>query len=129
MYLRTTRRRNQDGSVVSYLQLAVNVWDAAKKQSVAHVVHNFGRSEEVDRDDIRRLVSSLSRIGLGEEPAGEAVPLSSRALGGVHVARALWEELGIGEVLRSLEEPRGKRRPHELSLFAMTAYRLLDPGS
>lgn len=132
MYLRTTRRRNQDGSVVSYLQLAVNVWDAAKKQSVAHVVHNFGRAEQVDRDDIRRLISSLSRIGLGEEPGagGDAsVPLSSRSAGGVHVAHALWEELGIGEVLRDLEGPRSRRRSHEKALFAMVAHRLLDPGS
>ena len=129
MYLRTTRRRNQDGSTVSYLQLAVNVWDATKKQSVAHVVHNFGRAEQVDRDDIRRLISSLSRIGLGEAPAGEATPLWSRPLGGVHVARALWEELGIGEVLRSIHPARGPRRPNETALFAMTAHRLLDPGS
>jgi len=129
MYLRTTRRRNQDRSTVSYLQLAVNVWDATKKQSVAHVVHNFGRAEQVDRDDIRRLISSLSRIGLGEAPAGEATPLWSRPLGGVHVARALWEELGIGEVLRSIHPARGPRRPNETALFAMTAHRLLDPGS
>jgi transposase len=129
MYLRTTRRRNQDGSTVSYLQLAVNVWDAAKKQSVAHVVHNFGRAEQVDRDDIRRLISSLSRIGLGEAPAGEVAPLSSRPLGGVHVARALWEELGIGGVIRSIKPPRGPRRPNESALFAMVAHRLLDPGS
>jgi hypothetical protein len=129
MYLRTTRRKNQDGSTVSYLQLAVNVWDAAKKQSVAHVVHNFGRAEQVDKDDIRRLISSLSRIGLGEAPAGEATPLSSRPVGGVHVAGALWEELGIGEVLRSIQPQRGPRRPNERALFAMTAHRLLDPGS
>ena len=132
MYLRTTKRRNKDGSVVGYLQLAVNVWDASKKQATARVVHNFGRSDEVDREEIRRLVSSLSRIGLGEEPGGAAeagAPLSSRPVGGVHVARALWEELGIGDVLRSIKRPRGRRRPHEQALFAMTAHRLLDPGS
>lgn len=132
MYLRTTRRRNQDGSVVSYLQLAVNVWDPAKKQATARVVHNFGRAEDVDRDDLRRLISSLSRIGLGEEPGGggdASVPRSSRPLGGVHVAHALWEEFGIGEILRDLEHPRARKRSHESALFAMVAHRLLDPGS
>lgn len=131
MYLRTTKRRNKDGSVVAYLQLAVNVWDAAKRQAAAKVVHNFGRADEVDRDEIRRLVSSLSRIGLGEEPGGTAeggTPLRSRPVGGVHVARALWEEIGVGGVLRALARSRAERR-HELSLFAMTAHRLLDPGS
>ena len=41
------------------------------------------------------------------EPPGEAIDIEwARPLGVVHVARALWEELGIGEVLRGLE-PRG----------------------
>lgn len=129
MYMRTTRRRNRDGSVVSYLQLAVNEWDPVKRQASARVVHNFGRADEVDKEDIRRLVSSLSRIGLGEAAAGEAAPLSSRPFGGIHVARALWEELGIGDVLRSVKRPRGRKCPHERALFAMVAHRLLDPGS
>jgi hypothetical protein len=30
MYLRTTKRRNADGSEVRYYQLAENVWDAAR---------------------------------------------------------------------------------------------------
>lgn len=130
MYLRTTRRRNRDGSVVEYLQLAVNEWDPAKQQATARVIHGFGRRDELDVDEIRRLVSSLCRIGLGEEPvAGESAPLSSKPMGGVHVARALWEELGIGAILRSIERPRRRQRPHAEALFAMTAHRLLDPGS
>ena len=132
MYMRTTRRRNRDGSVVTYLQLAVNVWDPVKKQATAQVLHNFGRAEDVDPEGIRRLISSLTRVGLGEEPpgaGGEGTPLWSRAVGGVHVARALWAELGIGELLRSLERPRGRRAPHETALFAMVAHRLLAPGS
>lgn len=134
MYLRTTRRRNQDGSVVEYLQLAVSVWDAAKKQATARIVHNFGRAEEVDREALRRLASSITRIGLGEEPPSggaveSAVPLSSRPFGTVHVARSLWEEFGIGGILRGLERPKGRRAPHERALFAMVTHRLIDPGS
>ena len=70
---------------------------------------------------------SISRRG---EPPGEAIDIEwARPLGGVHVARALWEELGIGEVLRGLE-PRGPRRaPHELALFTMVANRLAEPLS
>ena len=131
MYLRTTKRRNQDGSVVAYLQLAVNVWDPAKQQAVARVVHSFGRADEIDRDEIRRLVSSLSRIGLGEElaAAGDAVPLSSRALGGVHVARAIWTEFGIDDIVRTAGRARRGSARHELALFSMVVHRLLDPGS
>ena len=133
MYLRTTRRTNKDGSVVTYLQLAVNVWDPVKQQSTAKVVYGLGRAEDVDKEGIRRLVSSLMRYGLGEAPAAvgttDVTPLGSRALGGVHVARALWSELGVDEVLRSLPGRRGRRAPHETALFAMVAHRLLAPGS
>jgi transposase len=45
------------------------------------------------------------------------------------VARALWEELGIGEVLRSFERRSHQRAPHELALFTMVANRLAEPLS
>ena len=45
MYLRTTKRRNADGSEVCYYQLADNVWDPQRKCSVATVVYNFGRGD------------------------------------------------------------------------------------
>ena len=49
MYLRTTRRRNADGSVVQYYQLAENAWDRDKGCAVAKVVYNFGRADALDR--------------------------------------------------------------------------------
>src|SRR5215813_6922027 len=52
-----------------------------------------------------------------------------RHLGVVHVARALWEELGIRAVLRGLERPGPRRAPHELALFTMVANRLAEPLS
>ena len=39
MYLRESKQRRADGSVVTYLQLAENVWDAAKGRSQARIVH------------------------------------------------------------------------------------------
>jgi transposase len=134
MYVRTTRRKNKDGSVVTYLQLAETTWDPKLRRPQARIVHNFGRADHVDRDALLRLVDSIRRIGLGESPsapAGEMALVSSRPLGGLHVARSLWEEFGVGETLRSLDRRRRRRRTpsHELSLFAMVVHRLLDPGS
>jgi hypothetical protein len=137
MYLRTTRRRNRDGSVVEYYQLAETRWDPEKRQPSAHIIHNFGRADALDREALRRLARSISRVahgGLAVPEAvaapGEAIELEwARPLGGVHVARALWEALGIGEVLRSHQRPRGRRAPHELALFTMVANRLLEPLS
>ena len=53
MYLRESRRTNEDGSVVAYLQQTGN--------SVAKVIHNFGRADQVDRAALARLVASISR--------------------------------------------------------------------
>ena len=41
MYLRTIQRRNKDGTVARYLQLAHNVRPPGSKHPVAHVIHNF----------------------------------------------------------------------------------------
>ncbi len=62
MYLRTTRRKNADGSTVEYHQLAENSWDAKKGCAVAKVIYNFGRAEQIDRVALRRLARSILRV-------------------------------------------------------------------
>jgi hypothetical protein len=42
MYLRESKQRRADGSVVTYLQLAENVWDAAKCVFRSMVNTHFG---------------------------------------------------------------------------------------
>jgi hypothetical protein len=137
MYLRTTKRRNKDGSVVAYYQLAETRWDPAKRRPTAHIIHNFGRADALDRETLLRLARSISRVCHGGldmpteiAPPGEAIELEwARPLGVVHVARALWEELGIGDVLRSFERRWRRRAPHELALFTLVANRLCEPLS
>src|SRR3954452_17789996 len=67
MYLRTTERRNQDGSVVRYLALAHNQRVGATTK--ANVLLNLGREDRLDRDGLRRLVLSINRY-LGEPDTG-----------------------------------------------------------
>jgi hypothetical protein len=137
MYLRTTKRRNKDGSVVVYYQLAETRWDPANRRPTAHIIHNFGRADALDREALVRLARSITRVCHGgvdvpEElaPPGEALELEwARPLGVVHVARALWEALGIGEVLRRVERSGPRRAPHELALFTLVANRLAEPLS
>ena len=89
MVLRVTRRKNQDGSVVSYLQLAHNERHSVSGNPVAKVIHNFGRADRVDRDGLAWLVHSISRF-LDPEQAVAAETsactggqvLASRRLGG-----------------------------------------------
>jgi hypothetical protein len=135
MYLRETRRTNRDGSVVRYLQLAHNERHPQTGNSVARVIHNFGRAERVDRDALGRLVSSISRFLTPEQAAGAAAGaeveiLDSRHLGGAWTLDRVWERLGIGAAIRRVAA--GRRLDAETTervLFALVAQRALEPGS
>jgi hypothetical protein len=135
MYLRTTQRRNKDGSVVRYLALAENVRDPGKGYVEARVVHSFGREDQLDRAALERLVRSISRV-LGEDAAGNGRPPSGELaierveeLGIAHVARALWEQLGIGAAIAARMRAKGLTAPHAAALLAMTVQRLDEPAS
>ncbi|GAB88829.1 IS1634 family transposase [Gordonia rhizosphera] len=135
MYLRETRRKNKDGSTVSYLQLAHNERHPSTGASTAKVIHNFGRAETVDRDGLARLVSSISRFLAPEQVAaagaGEGVEiLDSRRLGGAWTLDRLWERLGIGAAItRAAADRRLDAAAVERVIFTLVAQRALEPGS
>ena len=134
MYLRETRRVNKDGTVVSYLQLAHNERHPRTGSPVAKVIHNFGRSDKVDRQALTRLVASISRFLDPEQAvaaAGAGVEvIDSRRLGGVWVLGRLWERLEIGTAIR--KAAAGRRLDGETTervIFALVAQRALEPAS
>jgi len=135
MYLRETRRTNRDGSVVAYLQLAHNERHPETGSSVAKVIHNFGRAEQVDRDGLARLVSSISRFLTPEQATAaahgaEVDIVDSRPLGGAWTLDRVWERLGIGAAIRRVAT--GRRLDGEAVeriVFALVAQRALKPGS
>src|SRR3954464_9228329 len=139
MYLRITERRNRDDSTVSYYALAESVWNAQTKRAEAQVIHNFGRADQLDKAALQRLIASIQRI-IDADAAG-AIPTRGRAslpdieidavfeLGVVLAARAMWEELGIGEAIRARLTRAQLSTPYEMALFAMAAQRLDDPAS
>jgi transposase len=49
--------------------------------------------------------------------------------GVLYAAHALWEELGIGPILRDKMQQDGCKAPHDTALFAMAANRLARPTS
>jgi len=77
MYIRVSRRKNKDGSVVEYAQLAHNYRDPVTGRPKAQILYNFGRREHIDEDALRRLIDSISRFlgsrGLTQEPARKSV--------------------------------------------------------
>ena len=113
MYLRSTPRRNKDGSEVRYLQLAHNVWDPQKRRSAVQVVYNFGREDPASREALQRLVASVTRFldpHAALAAAAEGLEFTeSRPLGGTWVLDALWSRLGIGKEMRRLLKGRWRR--------------------
>ena len=136
MYVKTSVRKTKTGEV-RYLQLAHNEWDAAKGRSVPKVIYGFGREDQLDKDAVRRLVASLSRLlDPGDVPAapGEGLEFAeSRPYGGAYVLDALWQRLGIGTILAGLASS-GRGRPRDAAaaervLFGLVANRALAPSS
>src|SRR6266566_9080278 len=133
MYLRSTPRRNKDGSEVRYLQLAHNVWDPQLRRSKVQVVYNFGREDHANREALQRLVASVTRF-LDPDAALAAAAdglefTESRPLGGTWVLDALWARLGIGKEMRRLLKGRRRDESAERVLFALVANRALAPSS
>ena len=148
MYLRTTRRKNKNGSKVEYYQLAHNERHPESKHSVARIIHSFGRADELDREELLRLCQSIARVCdlkvvdlLDESQAGnlrgnyshglpkEVKTIKTLELGCVTAIETLWERLGIGKTLRHIIKKGRYTAPYERALLAMTANRLCEPES
>ena len=136
MYVKTSVRKTRNGEV-RYLQLAHNEWDAAKGRSVPRVIYGFGREDQLDKEAVRRLVASLSRLlepGEGPVTGGGVLEFAeSRPYGGAYVLDQMWQRLGIGAILAGLASP-GRGRPRDTAaaervLFGLVANRALAPSS
>ena len=135
MYLRTTQRRNADGTTVRYYQLAENTWDVAKGCAVARVVYNFGRADKLDRSTLQRLAHSILRVV--QEQEGQVVSEDGTAIqlldawpfGGIWVLEQLWKELGIDSIMK--RQAGVKRSTLRLldAIFVMVLNRTLEPVS
>jgi hypothetical protein len=146
MYLRTTKRKNKDGSVAEYYQLAHNERHPVTRKPVAKIIHNFGRTDNLDREQLVRLCRSIARVcGLTvvdslEHQQGElfnAVPglptdlkiKNTGSFGSVLAIDTLWERLGLKRTFSDIVRRKRLKAPYERALLAMTANRLCEPES
>lgn len=136
MYLRATQRKNRDGSIVRYVQLAHNRRVDGVTQ--AEVLLNLGREDLLDRDGLHRLVRSINRY-LGEPDAGDNPSMfeageglsivESRPIGVAWVLDGLWRQLGVDTALAKVLGGRRFTTDVERVLFALVANRAIDPAS
>src|SRR4051794_24685885 len=143
VYLRTSSRRNRDGSTVRYLSIAHNERSPGGP-SVAKVLLPLGREDRLDLAGLRRLVGSINRY-LGEDagsdadaqvgaepgdgPGGGLTITDSRPAGGGWLLDGLWQQLGIGTALREVLGGRRFGTDMERVTFALVANRALAPAS
>ena len=137
MYLRTTQRRNKDGSVVRYLALAENVRHPEKGYVEAKVVHSFGRADQLDRAALERLVASIQRV-LADAGSGP-VTRDGTSLGRIAIEASfgsgscMWRRHfgpnSASEVIQARLDEKQLQAPHAAALLAMVAQRLDRPGS
>jgi hypothetical protein len=134
MFLREVKRQNKNGTQASYLQLVHNQWDPAAQASRTRILYSFGRTDQVERAAIQRLIASLSRLldpatAFTTTASSELTFLEARPLGGAHLLDGMWHRLGIDTVMGTLLAGRRLDRRVERVLFALVANRALDASS
>ncbi len=122
--------KTTDGSPVTYLQIAENIWDSQKKRSRVRVVCTLGRADERAIDRLRQLVRSIRRQSPEYTAEVEGWKFqNSWEHGGFHVIGRLWESLGIRELMEKAAREEDRTVPLERAVFVMVANRCLAPRS
>jgi transposase len=146
MYLRTTKRKNKDGSVVEYFQLAHNERHPVTRKPVAKIIHNFGRTDQLDREQLVRLCRSIARVcqltvldpfddkqkevkAIDGYLADDLKIEKTVTLGTVLAVEALWDKIGLKKTFCDIAKANNLPEGYERALLAMTANRLCSPES
>ena len=125
--------RTQTNGDRTYLLLVENERvDGHIKQ---RVLHRLGRLDELRASgELDRLLASLGRFSekyavLGAHANGESVTTRTQTIGPALIFDRLWQETGIGEVVRELAAPRRFEFSLERAVFLTVLHRLFAPGS
>ena len=146
MYLRTTKRKNKDGSVVEYYQLAHNERHPVTRKPVAKIIYNFGRTDQLDREQLVRLCRSIARVcgltvvdpyGADQPDIGSADTYLAPDLkiegtvtyGTVLAIETLRDSIGLRKTFGDIAIANNLPQKYERALLAMTANRLCMPES
>jgi hypothetical protein len=139
MYIRQISQARKDGTRVRYLQLAHKIRDPHTGRPTDKVLYHFGREDQLDKEQLKRLAISLSRFLAPSDraevqgrlfAAEEELEIEkSVAYGGSFVLDALWRRLELDKTLGKLLGDRAFEADVERVLFALVANRALDPRS
>jgi transposase len=132
MYLRTVRAKGAEGVEFEYLRLVEAYWE--KGRSKQRVVANLGRKDLL----APHLESLIELLGGSKRTKGSSAERIEATLaacwGPMLVARWLWRELGLENILDGLAPktsrvPKAGRLPLADRGLVLVAHRLCRPGS
>lgn len=138
MYLRRTQRRLASGQKVGYLQIAQKYRDPETGTPRDKILVHLGREDKIDREQIQRLIRSLSRFLDRQEQAEAEAALAglreitverSVSMGSTWVLEAMWKRLELDQVLSEALSDRNYSIDIERLIFAMVANRCIAPRS
>lgn len=125
--------RVKGNSKRQYLQIAESYRDGARVRQ--RIVATLGRLDVLQATgQLDRLLRSGLRFCekiriIDAHAAGETKPVAIRKIGPEVVFERLWQECGIGEVLRAALEGRRYEFDMERAIFLTVLHRLFAPGS
>ena len=125
MYLRTTRVKRPDGSVDQYIRLVESYWNNGSPRH--RIICNLGR-----KDLLAPHAEALLQILKGETTKTlkrDAVAIGAWDWGVMLVARHLWKELGLEQIIEALAASRGAGRELADRALALVSNRLCEPSS
>ena len=133
MYSRETRQKRADGSFVTHLQLAESVWNPHKKRSEVRILHTCGRAEDPNTAErLRNLARSILKRCDPQEIVQHSTQwrlVDAWPYGPLYVLEALWQRLGLAEIIADQLKGRKLDFAVERALFAMVANRACAPCS
>lgn len=130
MYLREVVSPRKRGPDTRYLQLVEGERDPRGRVQT-RILHSFGRTDQLDLEQIRRLVDQLSRY-LDPAAASNASGIKitrSWSFGGTHLLDSLWRELALDQFFSRALQARSFAQPVERAIFALVCHRALAPAS
>jgi Transposase DDE domain len=131
--VRETRQKRADGSLVTHLQLVASVWNPHKKRSEVRILHNCGRAEDPKtaerlRNLARSILKKCDPQEIGQHSAQWRL-VDAWPYGPLYVLEALWQRLGLADIITEQLKGRKLDFPVERALFAMVANRVCAPCS
>jgi hypothetical protein len=109
------------------------VWNPQKKRSEVRIVHNCGRAEDPrTAERLRNLARSILKKCDPEEIVQHSDQwrlIDAWPYGALYVLEALWQRLGIADIIADQLKGRKLDFPVERALFAMVANRACAPCS